>query len=227
MTLSFPAESRCDTPSITVARSEDTKVIDRNDIHELEKGIFWKDLDLFKRELTPVEEPKSLSNETSRRRSRLLNGLAFLAGLSFGGLAAASTTAKTAKLPPTSLSLNLGSSKDSPYLTAYYNPYPLLPYPFIFPGPLGFAPINLAKTQLSHNDLTPQVISLLENRPIDLREDNEEYLDGEKKIKNNRKTGNGEDEADDRVELRAKVDRNAEEKVSNLIDCAEIYTNRN
>lgn len=167
----------------------------------------------------PMEEPKGLYNETNRRKSRLLGSLAFLAGLSFGGLAAASTTTKTfAKLPTTSFSLNLGSSKDSPYLAAYYNPYPLLPYPLFFPSPFGLTPINLAKTQP-----TSQVISLIENRPIDLREDNEEYLDEEKKIKNNKKTGNGEDEADDRIELRAKVDWNAEEKVSNLIDCAEIY----
>lgn len=167
-----------------------------------------------------MEEPKNLYNETNRRKSRLLGSLAFLAGLSFGGLAAASTTAKTfAKLPPTSFSLNLGSSKDSPYIAAYYNPYPLLPYPFFFPGHFGF---NLAKAQATHNDLTSHVINLFGNRqPIDLREDNDEYLD-EDKSKNNKKTGS-EDGADDRTELRTKVDRNAEEKVSNLIDCAEIY----
>lgn len=162
-----------------------------------------------------MEKSNDLSNETNRRKSRFLGSLAFLAGLSFGELAAASTTAKTfAKLPSTSFSLNLGSSKDSPYLAAYYNPYPILPHPFFFP--FGFPPINLAKTQTM-----PQVISLFGNRqPIDLREDNEEYVD--EKSKSNKKS-DGEDEADDRTELRAKVDRNAEEKVSNLIDCAEIY----
>lgn len=211
----FFAETQGDTSPITVAKSEDTAIVERNDIHPIEKEIFWKNLDLFKRKLIPMEEPKNLYNETNRRKSRLLGSLAFLAGLSFGGLAA-STTAKTfAKLPPTSFSLNLGSSKDSPYIAAYYNPYPLFPYPFFFPGQFGF---NLAKAPATHNDL----INLLGNKqPIDLREDNEEYLD-EDKSKNNKKTGS-EDGADDRIELRAKVDRNAEEKVSNLIDCAEIY----
>lgn len=215
----FSAETQCDTTPITVAKPEDTTIVERNDIHPIEKGI-WKNLDLFKRKLIPMEEPKNLYNETNRRKSRLLGSLAFLAGLSFGGLAAASTTAKTfAKLPPTSFSLNLGSSKDSPYIAAYYNPYPLLPYPFFFPGHFGF---NLAKAQATHNDLTSHVINLFGNRqPIDLREDNDEYLD-EDKSKNNKKTGS-EDGADDRTELRAKVDRNAEEKVSNLIDCAEMY----
>lgn len=183
---------------------------------------------MFKRKSMHNNESKILDNETNKRKSRLLSSLAFLAGLSFGGLAtAASSTAKTiAKLPQTSFSLNLGSSKGSPYLTAYYNPYPLLPYPFFLPGSIGLAPmINLAKPQTtSHNDLSPQVISLFENRPpIDLAEDNEEYLDEEKKFKNNKRTGNGEDGADDRTELQAKVDRNAEEKVSNLIDCIAIY----
>ncbi|EFN69143.1 hypothetical protein EAG_14401 [Camponotus floridanus] len=201
----YCSETKCDASPITVAKSEDT-IVEKNDILPIEKGIFWKNLDLFKGKLVPMEESKNLYNETNRRKSRLLGSLAFLAGLSFGGLAAASTTAKTfAKLPPTSFSLNLGSSKDSPYIAAYYNPYPLLPYPFFFPGHFGF---NLAKAQATHNDL----INLFGNRqPIDLREDNEEYLD-EDKSKNNKKMGS-EDGADDRTELRAKVDRNAEEKI--------------
>lgn len=219
------AETQCDSPPTTVAKSEDINLVKRNDIHAIEKGIVWQNLDLSKRK--PMGQLKDLGNETSRRKSRFLGGLAFLAGLSVGGLAsAASTTAKTiAKLPQSSFTLNLGSSKGSPYLTAYYNPYPLLPYPFFFSGPIGFAPmVNLAKPQTSsHNELTPQVIGLFDNRqPIELAEDNEEFLN-EEKSKNNKRTGNDEDRADDRTELRAKVDRNAEEKVSNLIDCTAIY----
>lgn len=221
------AETQGDTSpnlKITVAKPEETGHVEKNDIHAIEKGILWKNLDLSKRKPMHIEESRSLDNETNRRKSRLLGSLAFLAGLSFGGLAtAASSTAKTiAKLPQTSFSLNLGSSKGSPYLAAYYNPYSVLPYPFFFPGPIGFAPINLAKPQTtSHNDLTPQVISVFDNgESIDLAQDNEEYLDGEKKkSKNNKSTDNDED---DRIELRAKVDRNAEEKVSNLMDCAAM-----
>lgn len=228
MTLFLLAETLGDTTPIT-AKPEDTKLVERNNIDAIEKGILWKNLDMSKRKSMHNNESKILDNETNRRKSRLLSSLAFLTGLSlFGGLAtAASSTAKTiAKLPQTSFSLNLGSSKGSPYLAAYYNPYPLLPYPFFLPGSIGLATmINLAKPQTtSHNDLSPQVISLFGNKlPIDLAEDNEEYLDEEKKTKNNKRTDNGEDEADDRIELQAKVDRNAEEKVSNLIDCAAIY----
>ncbi|XP_029661751.1 uncharacterized protein LOC115234668 [Formica exsecta] len=213
----YCSEIQGNTTPITVAKPEDTKLVERNNIHTIEKGIFWKNLDMSKRKSMHNDESKVLNNETNRRKSRLLSSLAFLAGLSFGGLAtAASSTAKTiAKLPQTSFGLNLGSSKGSPYLAAYYNPYPMLSYPFLLPGSIGFAPmINLAKPQTtSHNDLSPQVISLFENRPpIDLAEDNEEYLD-EEKSKNNKRTGNGDDGADDRTELRAKVDRNAEEKI--------------
>ncbi|KAL6434271.1 hypothetical protein ACFW04_006004 [Cataglyphis niger] len=213
----YCSETLGDTTPITVD-PKDTKLVERNDIHAIEKGILWKNLDMSKRKSMHNNESNILDNETNRRKSRLLSSLAFLTGLSFGGLAtAASSTAKTiAKLPQTSFSLNLGSSKGSPYLAAYFNPYPLLPYPFFLPGSIGLAPmINLAKPQTtSHNDLSSQVISLFGNKsPIDLAEDNEEYLDEEKKTKNNKRTGNGEDEADDRTELQVKVDRNAEEKI--------------
>lgn len=63
----------------------------------------------------------------------------------------------------------------------------------------------------SHNDLTPQVISLFENRePINFTEDNEEYTDEEKKFSKRVTNKNG---ADGYAELRGDADRNAEEKV--------------
>lgn len=158
------------------------------------------------------------SVQTSNRKSRLLGSLAFLAGLSFGGLAtAASSTVKTmAKLPQASFTVNLGSPKGAPFLTAYYSPYSLLPYPFLYHGPLGLAPtVDPAKLQTtSHDDLTPQVIGVFDNnrRPtIDFATDSgEEYADEERKPDNGNAGGNG---ADRRAELRAEADRNAEEKV--------------
>lgn len=218
MILFLLAETQCDTPpnvKIAVAKPEEVGLVEKNNVHAIKKGILWKNLGLFNRKSMHIEESESPHNQTNRK-SRLLGSLAFLAGLGLG--TSASSTVKTiAKLPQTSFSLNLGSSQGSPYFAAYYNPYSLmhypLHYPFFFPGSFGFAPINLAKPQTtSHNDLTPQVISVFDNRqPIDLVEDNEEYLDEEKKkSKNNKSMNNGED---DRTELRAKVDRNAEEKV--------------
>ncbi|XP_072743445.1 uncharacterized protein [Anoplolepis gracilipes] len=224
----YCSETQCDSPPITVAKPENPSLVERNDIHAI-KEAFWKNFDLSKRKPMLVEESKNLNNETNRRKSRLLGSLAFLAGLGVGGLAtAASSTANTiAKLPQTSFTLNLGS-KDSPYLATYYNPYPLLSYPFFFPSPIGFAPmINLMKPQTSsHNDLTPQVISLFENRqPIDLAENNEKYLREKEKSKNNKKTGNSENGPDDRTELRAKVDRNAEEKIHGCKDGQRKHDN--
>ncbi|KAL0126166.1 hypothetical protein PUN28_004942 [Cardiocondyla obscurior] len=108
---------------------------------------------------------------------------------------------------PQMFSINLGSSKTSPYFAAYYSQYPyapLLPYPFFYPGPFGITPvIDAAKPQTSQNDLAPQVINLFEHRPIDLAGNNEDYDTDEEK-------SNGGNRADDRV--RAEADRNAEEK---------------
>lgn len=160
-----------------------------------------------------TEEFKNLdsaNNETSKRKSRLLDGLTFLAGLSFGGLTTTASPVKSvAKLSQGSFNLNLGSSKASPYFIAYYNPYSL-PHPFFYP--FGLVPINPAKPQTtSHNDLTSQVISIFENRPeIDLEENNKEYIDAGNKFGGDK---NAEVEADDRTDLRAAADRNAEEKV--------------
>lgn len=61
--------------------------------------------------------------------------------------------------------------------------------------------IDAAKPQTSQ-DLTPQMINLLDNRPIE--ENNEDYTDEKSNA------GNG---ADDRTRLRTEADRNAEEKV--------------
>lgn len=215
-TTLFVAEAYCDTLPTKVAKPEDTALLGKsNDSHAtVEKGSFWKNLNLPRYKPTKTEESRNLSGKSSeadRRKGRFLNSLAFLTGLSFGGLAtAASSTMKTiANKMPQVFSINLGSTKTSPYLTAYYSQYPyapLLPYPFFYPGPFGLAPmIDAVKPQTSQNDLTPQVINLLDNRPIDLAENNEDYTDAEKSG-----AGNG---ADDRIRLRAEADRNAEEKV--------------
>lgn len=182
-----------------------------NNSHAIEKGSFWKNLNLSRHKLTKEESRNlgSINSEADKRRGRFLSSLAFLTGLSFGGLAtAASSTMKSIAKMPQAFSINLGSSKTSPYFAAYYSQYPyapLLPYPFFYPGPFGLAPIDATKSQTPQNDLTPQVINLFDNRPVDLAENNEDYTDTEKF-----NAGNG---ADDRKRLRAEADRNAEEKV--------------
>lgn len=211
----FIAETYCGTLPVTLVKPEDAGLVEKNNSHAIEKGFFWKNL--TRQKSLKVEEFKNLkdnaNNETSNRKSRLLDGIAFLAGLSFGGLAAAASTVKSiAKLPQGSFSLNLGSSKASPYLTAYYNPYPLLSHQFVHPGTFGLVPIIPAKPQTtSQNDLTSHVIGIFESKPqTDLEESNKEYVDAKKKFDSDKRT---EVEADDRTNLRAAADQNAEEKV--------------
>ncbi|XP_036145511.1 uncharacterized protein LOC105833788 [Monomorium pharaonis] len=206
------AEVYCDTLPTKVARSEDTVLPERNNSHAIEKESFWKNLNLSRHKPTKVEELRNLSSTNSKadnRKGRFLSSLAFLTGLSFGGLAtAASSTVKSIAKMPQAFSINLGSSKSSPYFAAYYSQYPyapLLPYPFFYPGALALASTSdAAKPQTPQGDLIPQVISLFDNRSIDLVENNEDYTDPERF-----NAGNG---ADDRKRLRTEANRNAEEK---------------
>lgn len=163
--------------------------------------------------MTRLEQPNNLvdssGNGTSKRKSRILGSLAFLAGLSFGGLAnAASSTAKTiSRLPQASFALNVGgASKTSPYFAAYYSPYSLLPYPFLYPGPFGLVPTadptNTPNDLTTSSDLTSQLIGAFNGRrPIDLAEKDEEEVNVE---------NNG---ADRRTESQTYADGNAEENV--------------
>jgi len=202
----------CDTLPTKVAKLEDTILLEKNNnSHAMtEKENFWKNLGLSKRKSTKVEESKnlnSINSETDKRKARFLSSLAFLTGLSFGELAttASSTIKNIAKMPQV-FSINLGSSKTSPYFAAYYSQHPYAPLlPFFYPG-FGLTPtIDAAKpSQTSQNDLTSQVINLLDNRPIDLAGNNEDYADAEKFNE-----GNGADG----IRLQAEADRNAEEKV--------------
>lgn len=205
---------------IVTRNPKDIKLTEKGNNDTIENGIFWKNLALPRNKSTKIEESMSSvsAHDTTKRKSRLLGSLGFLAGLNFGNLAnAASSTVKTfSSLPQASLTLNLGSSsRNSPYFAAYYNPYSLLPYSFLYPGAFGLVPaFDHAKPQTaSNNALIPQVISLFNNRqPIDLVLNNEEYIEEKKKSDHNKKTGGSEDE-DRRAELRVGADRNAEEKV--------------
>ncbi|XP_020299979.1 uncharacterized protein LOC109863812 [Pseudomyrmex gracilis] len=196
----------------SVAKPEDTVLAETRDSQVTEKRFLWENLDPSSRRQpikkpTKIEEsnsPNNASGEMRSRKSRFLNSLAFLAGLSFGGLAtAASSTVKSiAKLPSqASLSLNLNDAKTSPYIAAYYSP--VLPYPFIYPSSFKIVPvIDPTRPQANlPNDLTAQVISVFDQQPNDLAGSNEDYANEGKEPENR---------AD--VISQAEADRNAEEK---------------
>ncbi|XP_032662689.1 uncharacterized protein LOC116840278 [Odontomachus brunneus] len=213
------SEMCCDTlPATTVVNPKNAGfLMEANASYMIDKGLPLRNLDL--RKPAKVEEPRNLDNtrsEANKRKARLLGGLAFLAGLSVGGLAtAASSSVKTiAKMPQATFALNLGHSKTSPYFAAYYSPYSLIPYPFFYHTPFGLLPTADPAKPLqvsSHNDMTQQVISLFDNRqPGDFAENNEEYADQEKNPDSDKNAAISEDRADHRPELQ--TDRNAEEK---------------
>jgi hypothetical protein len=203
----------------TTARLEDTAFTEASNksVHAFDKENIRRSLDFPQRKLEDSKTSDGAAVEAKARKSRFFGSLAFLTGLGFGGLTAASSTVKNiAKLPQTaSLSLNLGPSKNSPHLTAYYNPYSLLPYPLFYSlsGPLGFLPMtDLAKPHATSPDnlVTPQVISVFDNREPANFLDNEEYED-EEKNSSDAKRVNDRNGAD--AESRGEADRNAEEKV--------------
>lgn len=218
VTTVLVAETCCDTsPAASVIRPEETGyLMETNDSYVTDKG-FSRGLGV--RQPAEVPQSKNLdstNSEASKRKARLLGGLAFLAGLSFGGLAtAASSTVKTlAKMPQASLTLNLGPSKASPYFAAYYSPYSFLPLPLFYHSPFGPTADPPRPQESSHDDDSrPQVISVFDNRqPDDFTANNEQYSDELKNPGNDKSAaGDGEDGAERRSELRA--DRNAEEKV--------------
>lgn len=207
------AEIHSNALPTSVAKPEDTVLAETRDSQVTEKRFLWENLDPSSRRQpikkpTKIEEsnsPNNASGEMRSRKSRFLNSLAFLAGLSFGGLAtAASSTVKSiAKLPSqASLSLNLNDAKTSPYIAAYYSP--VLPYPFIYPSSFKIVPvIDPTRPQANlPNDLTAQVISVFDQQPNDLAGSNEDYANEGKEPENR---------AD--VISQAEADRNAEEKV--------------
>lgn len=204
------AEIHSDALPTPVAKSEVTDLAETRDSQVIEKEFFWKNLDSSSRhQPTKIEESKSLNNasgEMRSRKSRFLSSLAFLAGLSFGGLAtAASSTVKSiAKLPSqASISLNLNDAKTSPYFAAYYSPV----LPFIYPSSFKIVPVidpTRSQANLPNDLITPQVISIFDRQPIDLAESNKDYADEGKEPDN-------ENRAD--VISQAEADRNAEEKV--------------
>lgn len=170
---------------------------DSDDVQTSEKEI--SQMDISKQNSRKLQELERIANtefDGSNRKSKILRSLAFLAGLSVGGLAgAASSDIKTyTKLPP--LSVNVGTSRISPQVAAIYDSYPYVSYPSIFATSLGVYPFwDLLRLQ-STNGLK---FNQLNN--------NDEYVEEAQKIESIRAPSNADSESD------VKDDRNVEEKV--------------
>lgn len=171
--------------------------------------------------LQGLEKTANVKIDSSNRKSKILRSLAFLAGLSVGGLAgAASSDVKTyTKLPP--LSVNVGASRISPQVAAIYNPYLYVSYPYILATPFGIYPLwdllrsqSINGIQNNFQPLTqnPQVLNLFDNKPTDLLNNSDEYVEEAQKIESI-KTPNDTEDTDKSVESQVEGDRNAEEKV--------------
>ncbi|XP_015438397.1 PREDICTED: uncharacterized protein LOC107193464 [Dufourea novaeangliae] len=185
----------------------------------------WRDILLPKQSSSKKEELKKVGSTNSdipNRKSKILGSLAFLAGLSIGGLTSATSTVKTYAKPPP-VTLNFDASRVSPHIGPIYGPYPYVSHPYIFATPLGLYsilnPLSLQPIGGIQNDLQAltqhtQVLNLLDNKkPNDLLNNNEEYIDVAKKVENVKTSNTVEEEASEGAESQFADDRNAEEEM--------------
>ncbi|XP_050592323.1 uncharacterized protein LOC126923174 [Bombus affinis] len=214
-----------------IHRSLRATTTDSDNIQMPEKEISRMDTSSKQNSITlqGLEKTANVKIDSSNRKSKILRSLAFLAGLSVGGLAgAASSDVKTyTKLPP--LSVNVGASRISPQVAAIYNPYPYVSYPYILATPFGIYPLwdllrsqSINGIQNNFQPLTqnPQVLNLFDNKPTDLLNNSDEYVEEAQKIESI-KTPNDTEDTDKSVESQVEGDRNAEEKIqsSSAIAC--------
>lgn len=199
---------------------EDTE--DNKNVQTSEKETSWTDLYSKQNSIRLEELSRNVNKEVdpSNRRSKILRSLAFLAGLSVGGLAgAASSDVKSyAKFSP--LSVNVGASRVSPHVAAIYDPYPYMSYPYVFTTPLGFYPLwdplRLQSINGIQNNIHPltqnsPLLNLLGNRPTDVLDVNDEYVQEAQKIENVKSSS--QQDTDKSGEFQMEDNRNAEEKV--------------
>ncbi|XP_017758516.1 PREDICTED: uncharacterized protein LOC108549574 [Eufriesea mexicana] len=216
-----------------IAATENEKIIhrslglttgDNKDVQALEKEISLTDLYSKQNSIRLEELDRNVNRgvDPSNRRSKILRSLAFLAGLSVGDLAgAASSDVKSyAKFSP--LSVNVGASRVSPHVAAIYDPYPYVPYPYVFTTPLGFYPLwdplRLQSISGIQNNIQPLVqnsplLNLLGNRPTDVLDTNDEYVEAAQKIENVKSSSNTNKDTDKSAEFQMEDNRNAEEKI--------------
>ncbi|KAF3425096.1 hypothetical protein E2986_03666 [Frieseomelitta varia] len=191
------------TENVKVTRRSLGITTDSDDVQTSEKEISQMDI-YSKQNLIKLQELERIANtefDGSNRKSKILRSLAFLAGLSVGGLAgAASSDIKTyTKLPP--LSVNVDASRISPQVAAIYDPYPYVSYPSIFATSLGVYPFWDLLRLLSTNGL--------KFNPLN---NNDECVQEAQKIESIRAPSNAD--SDKNKESEVKNDRNVEEKMA-------------
>ncbi|XP_076639957.1 uncharacterized protein LOC143351837 [Colletes latitarsis] len=205
-------------------KSIETSILKNDDNQTQKEQVSWKDLLLPRQEPLKIEDLEKIANTkgvSSNRKSKILGSLAFLTGLSVGSLSGASSNVNTyAKAPP--VNLNFGASRIPPHLAAIYNPYPYVPHPYIFAthfglypllNPLGLQTIDGVQNDFQTLAQNQQALNLLENKnPIDLLNNNDEYIEEAKKVENVRTSNDVVKKTDESAELQVEDDRNAEEK---------------
>lgn len=192
----------------------------RTDANRTEnKEMSWRDVPPSKQNPLKAEEMKIIADakiDSSNRKTKILNSLAFLAGLAN----AASNVKTYIKSPP--LYVNPDVSRLSPPFATIYDPHLYIPHPYIFTTPLGFYPLlNLLRLQAIagvQNEIqtltqTPQ-LSLLENKkPMDMVNKSDKFIEETKAVENVKTPNSVQEEADESVGLQVEDVRNAEEKV--------------
>lgn len=209
----------------SVRQSIETSTLTNDDGKSEEKQVPWKDLLIPRQYPIKIEDLKRIANtkiDSSNRKTKILGNLAFLAGLSVGSLAGASSNVNTyMKAPP--VNFNFGASRLASQLAAIYGPYPYMPQPYVFAAPLGYYPLlnplGLQSLDGVQNDFqalaqNQQVLNLLENKKsTELLNNNDEYIEEAKKVENVGTSNDVAENTDGSVELQIEDDRNAEEKV--------------
>ncbi|KAK1132046.1 hypothetical protein K0M31_016186 [Melipona bicolor] len=180
--------------NIKVTRRSLGIITDSDDVQTSEKEISQMDI-YSKQNSIKLQELERIANtefDGSNRKSKILRSLAFLAGLSVGGLAgAASSDIKTyTKLPP--LSVNVGASRISPQVAAIYDPY--VSYPYIFATPLGIYPFwDLLRLQSTNG---------LNSNPLN---NNDKYVKEAQKIESIKAPSNADSDKNKESEVKEKM----------------------
>ncbi|CAK9823946.1 hypothetical protein ANTRET_LOCUS2190 [Anthophora retusa] len=172
--------------------------------------------DLYsKRNLLNMQPLEKIENEnvvSSNRKSKILRSLAFLAGLSVGDLAgAASSDAKTYNaFPP--LTLTFSVPRISPYVASIYEPYPYMPHPYLSVTPPRLQTLWNLLVQNS------QMLNMLD-KPSNLLNKDDEYVDEAKKIENIKAVSNTNEETNNNVAVQKEDNLNVGEKMSSGNTC--------
>ncbi|XP_054014234.1 uncharacterized protein LOC128895554 isoform X2 [Hylaeus anthracinus] len=199
----------------------------KNDDSVTQATQVWKNSLRLLQNPLKIDDLKKIANtkvDLSNRKNRFLGPLAFLAGLSVGGIPGVPPNVNTyAKAPPANL--NFGASQ-LPF------PYQYMPHPYVLATSLGLYPllnpsvmqaINGGQNDFQTLPQNQQVSNLLENKkPNDLLNNNDEYPEESTKVENLGTPNDVEEKADESAELPVEDIRNAEEKESSTVIVCDL-----